>query len=85
MPQRLQSYAASLWPRLSNGSLTALQVIMEADGETLAGFNIVVGGGMGRAHKNEVSLARLKHTGPRPLTGGAVGALNTHGHRLNAA
>jgi len=33
-------------------------VIMEADGETLAGFNIVVGGGMGRAHKNEATFAR---------------------------
>jgi len=33
-------------------------VIMEADGETLAGFNIAVGGGMGRAHKNEETFAR---------------------------
>jgi len=33
-------------------------VIMEADGETLAGFNIVVGGGMGRAHKQESTFAR---------------------------
>ena len=27
-------------------------------GETLAGFNIVVGGGMGRAHKQEATFAR---------------------------
>ena len=33
-------------------------VIMEPDGETLAGFNIVVGGGMGRAHKQEATFAR---------------------------
>ena len=33
-------------------------VIMEPDGETLAGFNIAVGGGMGRAHKQEATFAR---------------------------
>merc|ERR1719421_2150811 len=33
-------------------------VIMEPDGQTLAGFNIVVGGGMGRAHKQEATFAR---------------------------
>ena len=33
-------------------------VIMEDDGVTLAGFNIVVGGGMGRTHKAEHTFAR---------------------------
>merc|ERR1719201_2494611 len=33
-------------------------VIMEPDGKTLAGFNIVVGGGMGRTHKAEQTFAR---------------------------
>merc|ERR1719271_400284 len=33
-------------------------VIMEADGVTLKGFNIVVGGGMGRTHKAEKTFAR---------------------------
>merc|ERR1719231_777539 len=33
-------------------------VIMEADGETLKGFNIVVGGGMGRTHRKEETFAR---------------------------
>jgi sulfite reductase (ferredoxin) len=33
-------------------------VIMESDGKTLAGFNIVVGGGMGRTHKAEQTFAR---------------------------
>jgi len=33
-------------------------VIMEPDGVTLKGFNIVVGGGMGRTHKKEDTFAR---------------------------
>jgi len=33
-------------------------VIMEADGKTLKGFNIVVGGGMGRTHRKEETFAR---------------------------
>ena len=33
-------------------------VIMEPDGETLKGFNIVVGGGMGRTHRKEETFAR---------------------------
>jgi sulfite reductase (ferredoxin) len=33
-------------------------VIMEADGSTLKGFNIVVGGGMGRTHRKEATFAR---------------------------
>merc|ERR1719387_114853 len=33
-------------------------VIMEPDGVNLAGFNIVVGGGMGRTHKAEHTFAR---------------------------
>merc|ERR1719247_4097380 len=33
-------------------------VIMEPNGVDLAGFNIVVGGGMGRTHKNEATFAR---------------------------
>ena len=33
-------------------------VIMEPDGKTLAGFNLVVGGGMGRTHKAEKTFAR---------------------------
>merc|ERR1719231_1411879 len=33
-------------------------VIMEPDGTTLKGFNIVVGGGMGRTHKKEDTFAR---------------------------
>jgi len=33
-------------------------VIMEADGVTLKGFNIVVGGGMGRTHRKEATFAR---------------------------
>ena len=33
-------------------------VIMEPDGETLKGFNIVVGGGMGRTHRKEQTFAR---------------------------
>jgi len=33
-------------------------VIMEPDGETLKGFNLVVGGGMGRTHKKEATFAR---------------------------
>jgi sulfite reductase (ferredoxin) len=33
-------------------------VIMEPDGETLKGFNIVVGGGMGRTHRKETTFAR---------------------------
>jgi sulfite reductase (ferredoxin) len=33
-------------------------VIMEDDGKTLAGFNIMVGGGMGRKHKAEATFAR---------------------------
>jgi len=33
-------------------------VIMEADGVTLKGFNIVVGGGMGRTHRKEETFAR---------------------------
>merc|ERR1719183_380052 len=33
-------------------------VIMEPDGKTLKGFNIVVGGGMGRTHKKEATFAR---------------------------
>ena len=31
---------------------------MEADGKTLKGFNIVVGGGMGRTHRKEETFAR---------------------------
>ena len=31
---------------------------MEPDGQTLKGFNIVVGGGMGRTHKKEATFAR---------------------------
>ena len=42
-------------------------VIMEADGKTLAGFNIVVGGGMGRTHKAEQTFARAaSHLGYVP-------------------
>merc|ERR1719506_3290143 len=42
-------------------------VIMEADGKTLAGFNIVVGGGMGRTHKAEKTFARAaSHLGFAP-------------------
>ena len=33
-------------------------VIMEEDGKTLSGFNIVVGGGMGRTHRKEATFAR---------------------------
>ena len=33
-------------------------VVMEADGVTLKGFNIVVGGGMGRTHRKEDTFAR---------------------------
>ena len=33
-------------------------VIMEPDGETLKGFNILVGGGMGRTHRAEKTFAR---------------------------
>jgi len=33
-------------------------VIMEPDGKTLKGFNIVVGGGMGRTHRKEATFAR---------------------------
>ena len=33
-------------------------VILENDGKTLAGFNLVVGGGMGRTHKAEHTFAR---------------------------
>merc|ERR1719407_395602 len=33
-------------------------VIMEPDGVTLKGFNIVVGGGMGRTHRKEATFAR---------------------------
>merc|ERR1719271_1247659 len=33
-------------------------VIMEEDGKTLKGFNIMVGGGMGRTHKKEATFAR---------------------------
>merc|ERR1719409_2518811 len=33
-------------------------VVMEADGQTLKGFNIVVGGGMGRTHRKEATFAR---------------------------
>jgi sulfite reductase (ferredoxin) len=33
-------------------------VIMEADGVTLKGFNIIVGGGMGRTHRKEATFAR---------------------------
>ena len=33
-------------------------VIMEPDGVTLKGFNIVVGGGMGRTHGKEATFAR---------------------------
>ena len=33
-------------------------VIMEPDGKTLKGFNIVVGGGMGRTHRKEQTFAR---------------------------
>jgi sulfite reductase (ferredoxin) len=33
-------------------------VIMEDDGETVKGFNVVVGGGMGRTHKAEKTFAR---------------------------
>jgi len=33
-------------------------VIMKPDGKTLDGFNIVVGGGMGRTHKKEATFAR---------------------------
>jgi sulfite reductase (ferredoxin) len=42
-------------------------VIMEPDGKTLAGFNIVVGGGMGRTHKAEQTFARAaSHLGYVP-------------------
>ena len=42
-------------------------VIMEPDGKTLAGFNIVVGGGMGRTHKAEQTFARAaSHLGFAP-------------------
>jgi len=33
-------------------------VIMEEDGKTLKGFNIMVGGGLGRTHKKETTFAR---------------------------
>eukprot|EP00471_Norrisiella_sphaerica_P004487 CAMPEP_0184485386 /NCGR_PEP_ID=MMETSP0113_2-20130426/6996_1 /TAXON_ID=91329 /ORGANISM="Norrisiella sphaerica, Strain BC52" /LENGTH=709 /DNA_ID=CAMNT_0026866805 /DNA_START=342 /DNA_END=2471 /DNA_ORIENTATION=- len=35
-----------------------LVVIMEEDGKTLKGFNVMVGGGMGRTHKKETTFAR---------------------------
>merc|ERR1719305_551233 len=42
-------------------------VIMEDDGKTLAGFNIMVGGGMGRKHKAEATFARAaSHLGYVP-------------------
>ena len=37
-------------------------VVMEADGVTLKGFNIVVGGGMGRTHKAEKTLPARRRT-----------------------
>merc|ERR1719324_1971033 len=33
-------------------------VVMSDDGKTLEGFNIVVGGGMGRAHRKETTFPR---------------------------
>jgi sulfite reductase (ferredoxin) len=45
-------------------------VIMEADGKTLKGFNIVVGGGMGRTHRKEATFARAAdHLGFVPKEG----------------
>jgi len=42
-------------------------VILEPDGKTLKGFNIVVGGGMGRTHKAEQTFARAaSHLGFAP-------------------
>jgi sulfite reductase (ferredoxin) len=39
-------------------------VIMSEDGETLEGFNIMVGGGLGRTHKNEITVPyAAKHLG----------------------
>ncbi|GAB5373124.1 hypothetical protein AAMO2058_001723300 [Amorphochlora amoebiformis] len=35
-----------------------LVVLMEDDGKTLKGFNVMVGGGMGRTHKKESTFAR---------------------------
>jgi len=41
-----------------------LVVLMEDDGETLKGFNVVVGGGMGRTHKKESTFAKhAEHLG----------------------
>ena len=41
-------------------------VIMEEDGETLKGFNIMVEGGMGWTHTKENTFARAtRHTTPR--------------------
>merc|ERR1719327_2352733 len=37
---------------------------MSEDGETLEGFNIMVGGGLGRTHKNEITIPyAAKHLG----------------------
>ncbi len=37
----------------------SLVVIMDKDGKTLKGYNILVGGGMGRTHNKESTFARV--------------------------
>ena len=62
-PRRLTTYAAR--PATGDNSVdlyindVGAVVIMNPDGKTVKGFNVVVGGGMGRTHRKEVRRARF--------------------------
>jgi sulfite reductase (ferredoxin) len=44
-----------------------LVVILEADGRTLKGYNVLVGGGMGRSNNKESTFARVSRPAKSPL------------------